>query len=82
VEGIFNCPKCQRSIKVELETPRTANYRTCSVLTIEHTGEVMCDCGLVVIPVVVSVPEINFTIAVVPPGKEKKLVQPVGGVIT
>lgn len=75
-------PACGKPFTPEAQQPNIANFKGCTVITIEHDGEYMCDCGTVMVPAVHSLPQITFTSAVVPPEAVTKLIQPARKLIT
>lgn len=68
------CGKCGSPIEVNVDTPILNNYETVTTMLIEHSGEVACVCGAILVPHVMNIGQIAMVLMPIPPERRKKLV--------
>ena len=69
------CPKCKKELEIVIYATEIVNRECISMVLLEHNGEIMCACGTIFIPVLMSIQQAMFGIGEVPKGKERHLVQ-------
>jgi hypothetical protein len=76
----IQCNACKNKLQIEVNGPHLMNFETASSILFEHSGEMMCGCGAVVVPVIAFNPQNQIVVSsiLVPPEQRKKLVYPAG----
>jgi hypothetical protein len=77
----LQCSKCQQPVTINASIPpRIMNLQTCSIVVLEHDGQIVCPhCNAVLIPVVGQVGQIGMLLPEVPPDKQKQIIVPGNG---